>query len=345
MTRYLARRLVQTIPILLLITIIQFMLIRASPGGPLKAYLENPMTTVEHIKIMERQLGLDQPLPIQYLTWMLGNDWTLVDADGDGVAETKGTTRGMLRGDFGYSYFTHLPALETILGRLPATIELGVAATLISYLIGIPLGVYAGLHRGGRIDHLVRFSTSLLNSVPHWWLGLIFIILIANLKLATGVQILPLGGRYTLGTEEFDLLDHLWHLILPAFLMGTGGWITFGRFMRSETLEVLGQDYVRTARAKGLGARVVTFRHILRNALIPVVTISGGLFVGIINGATLYELVFSWPGMGRLVLEATLKKDFPVSIGALAIFATVGVLGRLLADIAYGWVDPRIRYD
>ena len=323
MTRYLVRRLLQTIPVLFIISIIQFSLVNAAPGGPLKAYMLDPNVSQEDIKRLEHEYGLDQPLPIQYLVWM----------------------SNILRGDFGRSYFTHRPVMEAVMERLPATIWLGLAATIISYSVGIPLGVYAGLHRGGKIDHLIRFFTSILNAVPHWWLGLVIIILLANIKLATGVMLLPIAGVKTLGKEEFDPLDYLWHLALPAFMLGTGGWVTFGRYMRSETLEVLGQDFVRTAYAKGLAERVVVFRHVLRNALIPVVTISAGIFVGLVSGAAIYEQVFSWPGMGRLLLEATLKKDYPISIGVVFIFTILAVLGRLMSDLMYGWVDPRIRYD
>jgi peptide/nickel transport system permease protein len=323
MTHYLVRRLLQTIPVLLVISIVQFGLISAAPGGPLKAYILDPNISREDITRLEHEYGLDQPLPLQYLHWM-GN---------------------ILRGDFGRSYFTHEPVLSSIAERLPATLELGIAATLISYLIGIPLGIYAGLHRGSKIDHLIRVSTSILNAVPHWWLGLLLIILLANIKLATGVLLLPLGGIATLGKDQLDPLDYLWHLFLPALMLGTGGWVTFGRYLRSETLEVLGQDFIRTAQAKGLSSRVITFRHILRNALIPVVTISAGIFVGLVSGAVIYENIFSWPGMGRLLYDATLKKDYPVSIGVVFIFTILAVLGRLLSDIAYGWVDPRIRYD
>lgn len=322
MTRYLVRRLLQTIPVLVIISILQFALIFSIPGGPLRAYLLDPNISLEDVQRLEHQMGFDQPLPLQYLTW-LGN---------------------LLRGDLGRSYFTHEPVIATIADRLPATLELGVAATLISYLVGIPLGVYAGLHRGGRVDHVIRFFTSVLNAVPHWWLGLVIIVLIANFKLASGVQLLPIAGMRTLGREGFDPVDYMAHLFLPAFLLGTGGWVTFGRYMRSETLEVLGQDYVRTAYAKGLADHIVQYRHVLRNALIPVVTISGALFVSLISGAVLTETIFSWPGMGRLLYDSTLKKDYPVMLGILLIFSILGVLGRLLSDIAYGWVDPRISY-
>jgi peptide/nickel transport system permease protein len=323
MTRYLTRRVLQTIPILFVITILQFTLIQAAPGGPLRAYLENPEASLEDIQRLEQELGLNDPLPLRYVKWL----------------------GALLRGDLGRSYFTHRPVLEMIGERIPATLVLNLAALLISYLIGIPMGIYAGLYRGGWIDHFVRFFTSILNAVPHWWIGLLCIIGIANFKLATGVQLFPTGGMYTLGREGFGALDRLWHLLLPALMLGTGGWVGFARFLRSETLEVLGNDYVRTAHAKGLSQRVVTYRHILRNALIPVVTLSAGVLTVFIAGAVIYENIFSWPGMGRLTFEATLKKDYPVSLGVLFISTVLVITGRLLADIAYGWVDPRIKYE
>ncbi len=323
MSRYLLRRLIQTIPILLIISIVQFTLINLAPGGPMRALLQDPNASIEDVRRLEAQYGLNEPLPIRYLKWM----------------------GGFVTGNFGYSYFTHEPVLRMVLERLPATLELGIAATLISYIIGIPLGMYAGLHRGNRIDHAIRGFTSLLNAVPHWWLGLLCIIAIANIKVATGVLILPTGGISTLGLAGFNPGDYLWHLFLPALMLGTGGWVTFARFLRSETLEVLGQDYVRTAKAKGLGPRVVNYRHVLHNALIPVITLSAGLLVGLVSGAVLYENIFSWPGMGRLLFEATLKKDYPVSLGVGFFLTMLAVAGRLVSDIAYGWVDPRIRYD
>jgi len=222
---------------------------------------------------------------------------------------------------------------------------LNIASLLISYLIGIPMGVYAALHRGGRADHVIRVFTSVLNAIPHWWLGLLIIILIANIKLAYGVQILPTGGYRSLDIDGFNLLDNLWHLFLPALMLGTGGWVGFARYIRTETLEVLGQDYVRTAHAKGLSMRAVTIRHVFRNSLIPLVTLSAGLLAGLIGGAVIYENIFSWPGMGRLTFDAAVKRDYPISIGVLFISTILVVLGRLIADVAYGWVDPRIKYD
>lgn len=323
MGRYLMRRILQTIPILFLISVIQFALINIAPGGPLKAYLENPDISKEDVFRLEEGLGLHDPLPIQYVKWM-GN---------------------LLRGDLGRSYFTHRPVMEAVLERLPVTLELNIASLLISYLIGIPMGVYAALHRGGRADHIIRVFTSLLNAIPHWWLGLLIIILIANVKLWYGVQIFPTGGYRSLDIDGFNLLDNLWHLFLPALMLGTGGWVGFARYIRTETLEVLGQDYVRTAHAKGLSARAVTLRHVFRNSLIPLVTLSAGLLAGLIGGAVIYENIFSWPGMGRLTFDAAVKRDYPISIGVLFISTILVVLGRLIADVAYGWVDPRIQYD
>lgn len=323
MSQYILRRLLQMIPVLFIISILQFGLVNAVPGGPMKAYLLSPNVSPEDVQRLEESLGLHQPLPIRYLKWI----------------------GSVLHGDLGQSYFTHRPVTESIAERLPATVELGLAATLIGYVVGIPLGVYAALNRGSRLDHAIRLFTSALNAVPHWWLGLLLIILLANIKVATGIQILPIAGIQSLSVQGFNPLDNLWHLMLPAFLLGTGGWVTLARFMRSETLEVLGQDYVRTAYAKGLTPRRVLYRHVLRNALVPVVTISAGLFVGLVSGAVIYENIFSWPGMGQLLYEATLQQDYPVSLAVFFILALLAVVGRLLSDVAYTWVDPRIRYN
>jgi len=323
MSRYLARRLLQTIPLLLAISLLQFVLINAVPSGYLGELCLDPTVSVADCAQMKQVLGLDQPLPVRYWTWM----------------------SMLLRGDLGIAHSTHRPVSQEIWERLPVTLALSFAALLVSYSIGIPLGIYAGLHRGSRADHLIRFCTALLNAIPHWWLALLILIALANIKLATGIWILPLDRPTTLGKPGFDLADSLWHLILPALMLGMGGWVSFSRYLRSETLEVLGQDYVRVAQAKGLAPRLVVWRHVLRNALIPVLTLSSGVLVTLVSGSVIYEDIFSWPGMGRLLLHAIQKSDYPLSGGILYIYTVLAVLGRLLVDVTYSWVDPRIRYE
>jgi peptide/nickel transport system permease protein len=205
-------------------------------------------------------------------------------------------------------------------------------------LLGIPLGVFAAIHRGSWVDNLVRVFTVVGNAVPHWWLGLMILVVSANT-----IRIFPLGGMYTQGNDT--LLDRLWHLALPATIAAMGGWIGYSRYMRSEVLEVLGQDFVRTARAKGLGERIILVRHVFRNALIPIVTLMGGVLAALVGGSVLFENTFSWPGIGRMAVQAAFQRDYPVLMALNMFSALLVILGNLLADIAYGWVDPRVRYE
>src|SRR3954452_15158775 len=244
MGRFLVRRTIQSVFILLGVSILSYGLMRMAPGG-LVTYYANPRIPQATIQRLEEQFGLNDPVPISYVKWLTS----------------------ALRGNFGISFIDQRPVVDKIAERLPATIELSLAALLLG-LLGIPLGVFAAMHRGSWVDNLVRVFTVVGNAVPHWWLGLMILVISANT-----IRIFPLGGMYTQGNDT--LLDRLWHLALPATIAAMGGWIAFSRFLRSEVLEVLGQDYVRTARAKGLGERVVMSGHVLRNALIPVVTILG----------------------------------------------------------------------
>lgn len=315
MKRYVVRRAIQSIFLLLAITFIGFMLMRLAPGGPVQFY-EDPRVTPDRIKELERSLGLDQPLLIQYCKWL----W------------------GIVQGDFGRSYVSRRPVLDMIAERLPATVLLSASSMILGFLVGIPLGVYAALKRGSWFDHSVRFITVAGNAIPHWWLALILIIFFSST-----LKILPSGGMYTLGNGSIP--DRLWHLILPAGLSALGAWLTLSQFLRSEVLEVLRADYVTTARAKGLRERLVMTRHVLRNALLPVVTMMGGSLAALISGAVLFEYVFSWPGMGRLAVESVFKRDYPLLMALLIISSALVILGNLMADVVYSVVDPRVRLE
>ncbi|MFB0546561.1 MAG: ABC transporter permease [Anaerolineae bacterium] len=343
MRRYVIRRSIQSVFLLLGISIISFSLMHLAPGGPVQ-FIEDPRLTQKHKEALEHALGLDRPLPVQYLMWLWGGDGKgglrkLWEIDAEGrlrlFPEGKG---GILWGDFGRSYVSHRPVLNMIVERIPATVELAGAGMILGLLGGIPLGIYAALKRGTSFDNVVRVLTVIGNAVPHWWLGLMLIILFAST-----VRIFPSGGRYTLGRG--DILDRLWHLALPAVIASMGGWITYSRFMRYEVLEVLRQDYVRTAYAKGLQRRTVLLRHVLRNAILPVVTMMGGILTIVISGAVLFENVFAWPGMGRLSVEAFFKRDYPLLMALNMISSFLVITGNLLADIAYGFVDPRVKYE
>lgn len=316
MTAFIIRRAIQALPLLLLISVLSFTVIRLAPGGLLANY-EDPAMTPEDIRRLEEALGIHEPLPVQYGKWL----------------------SAVARGDLGRSHSTREPVLQIIGDRLPATLELTILALLVGLLIGVPLGALSALRPGTLIDNLVRVLSVAGNAVPHWWLGLLAIVLFAGV-----LQVLPSGGRLSPGRQGFDLLDHLRHLILPVAILSTGPIVAFSRFVRSEMLDVLGNEYVRTARAKGLSASQVTRRHVLRNALIPVVTILGLSLPGLFSGAALTEIVFSWPGIGQMALSMATKRDLPVLMGLLMISSSLVVLGNLLADLLYGLVDPRVKY-
>jgi peptide/nickel transport system permease protein len=226
--------------------------------------------------------------------------------------------------------------MDKIKERAPNTVVLSGSALVVS-LFGIPMGMLAALRRGGRYDHGLRIFTVLTSAMPTWWLGLV--ILLISVKT---VNWFPIGGMYTPGDGSF--LDRLHHLFLPAMISGIGGWLVFSRYMRSEFLDVIGQDYVRTARAKGLAERRVLFVHAFRNAMIVLVTIMGGIFAALLSGSVLFENVFSWPGLGRLSYEAALQRDYPVLMALVVVGSFLIILGNFIADITYGFVDPRIKY-
>ncbi len=311
-TRYVIRRALQSVFLLWCISLVAFTIMHLSPGGP-ATILENPRISPEVIKAINASFGLNDPIPIQYLKWLTN----------------------LLHGDFGRSFTDQRPVIDKVFERLPATIELNIASLLIG-ILGIPLGFYAALRRNSWFDHMVRVLTVVGNAAPDWWIGLLILIFIAA---PTGL--LPLGGMYTIG-QEGNLLDHLWHLLLPATIAATADWITWSRFLRSELLEVIRQDFIRTAQAKGLSDRVVLTRHALRNALIPVVTLLSGSLAGLISGAVLIEQTFSWPGIGRLSVQAAFERDYPTVMALLMVGSFLVLLGNLIADVIYTRVDPRV---
>ncbi|SRR5579884_1546561 len=314
MARFIVRRIIQSLFLLLGISVLSYAMMRAAPGGP-ESYFDDPKIPPSTRELLRQQFGLNEPVPVQYGKWL----WNALHLN------------------FGYSFIDRRPVIDKILERLPATIELSLASLLLGF-IGIPMGVYAAMNRGKLPDYLLRVLTVIGNAVPHWWLGLMILVISANT-----IRLFPLGGMYTSGNDT--LPDRLWHLVLPAAIGAMGGWIVFSRYLRSEVLEVLGQDFVRTARAKGVREPVVMSRHVLRNALIPVVTIMGGTLATLVSGSVLFESTFSWPGIGRMAVAAAFQRDYPVLMALTMLTSFLVIAGNLLADIAYGWVDPRVRYD
>lgn len=269
-----------------------------------------------------------------------------VDSNGDGIPDSRGTRLGILRGDFGFSFRTRVPVLEEIMLRLPNTVILMGVTMLVALLIALPIGIISAVRQYSPFDITVTTFSFAGQAIPEFWLGLILILIFyAWLRNPfNGQSLLPSGGMFTLGVA-FSIKDRLVHLILPV-ATGALGWIAwYSRFLRSSMLDVLHQDYLRTARAKGLTERKVIYKHALRNALIPLVTLFALDLPYIISGAVFVEMIFAWPGMGRLYYQSALQRDYPVLLAILIIGAGFMILSNLLADILYGFLDPRIRYE
>ncbi len=342
MTRYIIRRGIQSFFLIWLATLIAFTIYQAAPGGPIQFLEDDPKATAEDSQRLNRLYGLDRPIPVQYIVWLAGEGWLPSNEtwrSGRCLSDAGRCGRGIIRLDFGRSFFYKgQPAIDPILERIPATLTLAVATLLCSIVIGVPLGIMAALNRGRLPDHFVRVTTVVINTVPDWWLGLLLLIFLGGY-----LGLVPLSGMYTIG--DGSLFDRLHHLLLPALVAATGGWIGYSRILRFEMLEVLNQDYVRTARAKGAPEFVVMTRHVLRNALMPFVTGFGGIFVLFLSGSVLFETVFSWPGMGRLYITAINSRDYPVMMAVFVIGSFFGIIGLLVVDILYSFVDPRVKYD
>jgi peptide/nickel transport system permease protein len=290
---------------------------------------------------------LDKPLPTQYLIWLVGNNWMKVDLNGDGIAESYGTRKGILRGDFGFSFRTRNPVIEEIGQRLPNTIYLMSITMLLAVLIAIPIGIISAIRQYSSFDIAVTTFSFAGQAIPEFWLGLLLILIFyAWLKNPfTGTSLLPSGGMTSVGAVGFNLGDRIVHLILPVMTGGLGWIAWYSRFLRSSMLDVIHQDYLRTARAKGLPNRVVIYKHALRNALIPLITLLALDLPYIFSGAIFVEILFSWPGMGRLYYQAALQRDYPILLAVLIIGAAFIIFSNLLADLLYAYLDPRVRYD
>jgi len=346
MIQYVIRRLLQTIPILLLLSIALFAMVNIVPGGPLAGQGRSRRVRPEKAEILKRQFGLDQPIYVQYVIWLVGNDWMQVDADGDGLEDSFGDRRGILRGDFGFSFQTRRPVMDEIADRLPNTMYLVGVTLILVFLIAIPIGILSAVKQYSPFDITVTTFSFMGQSIPEFWLGLILILVFYSWldNPFTGEPLLPAGGMQTLGAD-FSIWDRVKHLILPV-TMGLVGWVAwYSRFLRSSMLDVIHQDYIRTARAKGLQERGLLFSHALRNAIIPLITMFA-LDIPFIFAGTIYvELLFSWPGMGRLYYQAATGRDYPVLMAVLIIGAVLVFFFNLVADVSYAYIDPRVRYD
>ncbi len=324
MGNYILRRLLQAIPLLLLLSVILFFLVRSAPGGPLAQAMRNPNISAEQREALRERLGLNKPLPVQYASWI----------------------GGVLRGDLGDSIKSNRPVSTMIGERMPATLLLVGSAFVLTVLLAIPLGAIAAQRPYSWFDHIVTVVTFAGQSVPVYWFGLMAIIVfyVWLNNPFTGGPLLPAGGMYSTGGDR-TLGDLLWHMVLPVGTL-VFVWVAwYARFFRASMLEVLSADYVRTARAKGIGRRRVVYQHAGRNALIPLVTMIALDFPSIFGGALFVETIFSWPGMGRLFWEAARGRDYPVLLGIILINALLIVLANLFADLVYARLDPRVRFE
>lgn len=337
MFHYISRRLLQAIPTVFGITLITYLVMLAAPGDPITLLTFDPSTTAEDARILRRQLGLDKPPLTQYVYWLIGNDWTEIDVDGDGAGDVRGTRRGLLRGDLGQSIQQRRPVWDLLVERLPVTLQLTGSALVVGYAIGLLFGVVAAMFHGSLIDQFIRVLSVIGIAVPSFWLGLLLL-----LVFSVELRWLPLGGSRPISGG--GVTDTLRHMILPVSVLSFGTISTVSRFIRAEILEVKEQDYIRTAYGKGLPTRLVVVRHVMRNALIPVATLLGAALGSLLAGAVVIEQVFSWPGMGRLLVNAVIQRDFPLVMGSVVFNSILYIVGVLSSDILYGVLDPRVRY-
>lgn len=317
MLKFVGKRILQAIPMLLATSIIIYALLQAMPGDPLDMYLENPGASPEAIEAIKEAHGLNDPVHIQYLRWL----------------------QGILTGDWGVSITNSRPVLELIGERVGPTLQLTGVSFLIALVVALPLGIYSAIHKGKAFDNTATPLTFLGISMPSFWFALIL-----QLIFAVTLHWLPSAGRTSIGVGGGSAIDIARHLIMPAIVLSLIYIASWTRYSRSNFLEVLGQDFIRTARAKGLREKKVLFVHALRNALIPMVTVIMLDIPVLFSGAVITETVFAWPGMGTLFYDALNKQDFPILMGVLMINAVLVILSNLIADIIYAALDPRIKY-
>lgn len=313
MIAFLLRRLGQSLLLLLIVSVIGFAILHLAPGGPLSQFAAGGDMTQADLDRIAEQLGLNRPLPVQYVEWL----WR------------------MLSGDWGVSYRDQQPVLHIIASHLGATLELMLTSTLLAMAIGAWVGILGAIRRYSLFDSLATIGAMIALSIPTFWFGLVIIYV-----FSVGLGWLPAGNRYTMGDGSF--LNQVHHLIGPCIVLALVSTAVWSRYMRSSMLEVVNQDYIRTARAKGVPERQILMRHALRNALLPMITITGLHVPTLLSGALVTETVFTWPGMGRLFLDSISYRDYPVVMGILMFTAVLVLLGSLLADLLYGVADPRI---
>jgi peptide/nickel transport system permease protein len=342
MTRYIIRRLLQAIPLLFLISLVLFIMME-NMGDPLATMGGRRVTRAEDRIRLARQLGLDKPPLIQYLYWLIGNDWTKIDMDGDGIAETPGVRQGVLRGDWGISLVNRQPVTVVIGERLPNTLLLMITSEIVILILALLIGIYSALRQYSMVDNAVTAITFIFYSMPVFFFALLTMYIFAVNFKKWGLPYLPTVGMFEpeVGQNPGQVI---WHMVLPVATLSFGYIAGYSRYIRSTMLEAMGQDYIRTAKAKGLPKREIVYLHALKNAALPIVTIVALDLPFLLGGAIVTERIFGWPGMGRLFLDHVSRSDTPVVMGILMMIAVAVILFQIIADVMYAWLDPRIRY-
>lgn len=322
MSKYLIRRLIGLVPLLLGISFIVYALLNMVPGSPTDRFEGNPSLRPEDRERIIENLGLNEPWYERYFIWL----------------------SNALQGEFGYSYIDFLPVWETLKAALPNTLVLSITALVFALLLSIPIGILSAVRRNSLFDRVTTIISTAFFSIPSIWLGLLLIIIFAVKFQEWGLPSLPTSGTRTYRGES-GFWDRVQHLILPAFTLGViqlAGWT---RYIRASMLEVIRQDYIRTAEAKGLRNRVILMSHAFRNAMLPLITLVGLTIPDLFGGALIVENVYAYPGIGQVTIDSLQQSDYSVAMGAIMMLAFLTVIGNLIADILYGVMDPRVRLD
>jgi len=314
MFKIILKRIIQAIPILIVISIISFFLVNLAPGDPVQAFVTPKMSENDILRI-RKNLGLDKPILVQYFYWL----------------------KNILKGNFGYSYINYRPVLKQIMERIPATLGLMGISMLVSVILSIPLGIISAVHKNKFIDRFISNTSYIGISIPSFWFAMI-LIYVFTAKLG----ILPSIGMRTVGVES--VIDVIKHGIMPSIVLSFSNIAVLTRYIRSSVIGQLKESYVATAYSKGMSKNVVLYGHVLKNSILPVITILGMSLPNLVSGAFITETIFGWPGMGRLGISAIYSFDYPVIMAITMISSIMLVIGNLLADIGYYFVDPRIKY-
>src|SRR4030066_2549998 len=344
MFRFIFRRILQAVPLLFIISIVLFFLMR-NMGDPIAAMAGRNITRSSDRERLTRQLGLDRPIYMQYIYWLVGNDWAKTDLDGDGIAETPGTRKGILRGDFGTSLVNRgKPVVKVIAERLPNTLILMIVAETVIIFGSLVVGVYSAVRQYSALDNIMTGLSFIGYSMPIFFIALISMYLFGVLFKRWGLPYLPTVGMFdpNIGKTPGQIALHL---VLPTFSMSLISFAAYSRYIRSTMLEVMNQDYIRTAKSKGLPKRAIIFIHALKNASLPIVSVVGLDLPLLLGGALVTERIFAWPGMGRLFLDHVSRADVPVVMGILMMIAVAVIVFQIITDVVYAWLDPRIRYE